>query len=170
MELFDGLISRRSIRKFTGKKLSGEDLRDIIKAGMYAPSARNKQPWHFLVINQRKLLEKIQEVHPYASMLVEAGQAIVVCGDENLQNGPGYWVVDCSAATQNILLAAHARGFGAVWLGVHPREERSRAIESLLQLPQHIKVLSIIALGYPAEKQDIPERFKEERIHFNSWK
>lgn len=170
MELFDGLISRRSIRKYTGKKLLKKDLMDILKAGMYAPSARNKQPWHFIVIDKPEVLEQIQDVHPYASMLPEAGQAIVVCGDTKLQNGPGYWVVDCSAATQNILLAAHSKGLGAVWLGVHPRKERSQAIESLLELPEHIKVLSIIALGYPAEKKDLPERFNEERIYFNTWK
>lgn len=92
-----------------------------------------------------------------------------MCGDENLELSQGYWVVDCSAATQNILLAAHGLGLGAVWLGVHPREERKKDMRRLFNLPQNIQPLSLISIGYPDEQKKTPERFKPERIHYNAW-
>ena len=111
----------------------------------------------------------MSKVHPYASMLPSAAAAIVVCGDENLANTPAYWPVDCAAATQNILLAAHGLGLGGVWLGVYPRSERISALEKLIELPPHIHPFSIVSLGYPAEKRTVPERFKPERIHYDHW-
>lgn len=170
MELFEGLISRRSIRKYTGEKIEEEKIREIIKAGMYAPSANNKQPWHFIIIDDRKTLNSIMSVHPYSSMLEMASHAVVVCGDDKLQNGPGYYILDCSAATQNILLAAHSMGFGAVWLGIEPREERVRDISLILDLPSHIHPVSIISIGVPTSSRIvIPERYKEDRIRKNCW-
>lgn len=169
MELYDGLITRRSIRKYTSGPVSREILEELVKAGMYAPSAVNCQPWHYIVIDDNALFEKIMEIHPYAKMLKDAQAAILVCGDENLQHGDGYWAVDCSAATQNILLAAHAKGLGAVWLGLHPREERKRNIKELFQLPGHIQPFSLISIGWPAEEKNIPERYKTDRIHYNKW-
>jgi len=126
MDLIEGIFTRRSIRKYTNQTITDEQIELLIKAGMYAPSASNQQPWHFIVINKREILNKIRDVHPYAKMLSEAQLAILVCGDHDLELSKGYWVVDCSAATQNILLAAHGMGLGAVWLGVHPREERKQ--------------------------------------------
>ncbi len=169
MELYEGLITRRSIRKYTSEQVSRELLEELVKAGMYAPSAVNCQPWHYIIIDDQDLFEKIMEVHPYAKMLSEAQAAILVCGDEKLQHGEGYWAVDCGAATQNILLAAHAKGLGAVWLGVHPREERKKNIKDLFQLPGHILPFSLISLGWPAEEKEIPERYKSDRIHYNNW-
>jgi nitroreductase len=134
MELYDGLLTRRSIRKFTGGRIEDENIIKIIKAGMYAPSANNTRPWHFIIVDDKETMKRIMEVHPYSSMLSKASHAILVCGDEELQNGPGYYLLDCSAATQNILLAVHALGLGAVWLGIEPRNERIKAMLGIYAL------------------------------------
>ncbi|MDX9694521.1 MAG: nitroreductase family protein [Bacteroidales bacterium] len=126
MEILEGIITRRSIRKYTDKKISDDQVQMLLKAGMYAPSARNQQPWHFLVINDKRTLNQLSEIHPYAKMLTEAQLSILVCGDETLELSTGYWVVDCSVATQNILLAAHGMGLGAVWLGLLHAKRESR--------------------------------------------
>lgn len=170
MELYEGLISRRSIRRYTAEKISGETIIKLIRAGMYAPSARNRRPWHFIVIDDRNILNKIMDFHPYSSMLTEASHAIAICGDEKLENGPGYYKLDCSAATQNILLAAHSMGLGAVWLGIEPRIERVEGLSSILGLPDHIHPLSVISIGIPAETpKEIPDRFEPEKIRKNRW-
>jgi len=169
MEIIEGIFTRRSIRKYKDKKIPVEQVNILIKAAMHAPSARNQQPWHFVVVTERGILNQITQVHPYAKMLVEAQLAILVCGDETLELSQGYWVVDCSAATENILLAAHGIGLGAVWLGLHPREERKQAIRDLFKLPENIQPLSLISIGYPDEVKETPERFKPERIHYNKW-
>lgn len=169
MEIIEGILTRRSIRKYSDKKVTKEQIHELLKAGMYAPSARNQQPWHFIIIDDRQLLSKMMNIHPYAKMLGQAQWAILVCGDEKQELSKGYWVVDCSAATQNILLAAHGSGLGAVWLGLHPREERKNDIRKLFDLPGHIQPLSLISVGYPDEEKEQPERFKTERIHHNQW-
>ena len=170
MELYEGLISRRSIRNYTGGQIDEEVIRSIIRAGMYAPSARNRRPWHFVVIDDRSVLKRIMEVHPYSSMLATASHAIVVCGDKELENGPGYYKLDCAAASENILLAAHSKGLGAVWLGVEPREERIKAVSNILGLPAHIVPVSIISIGIPAKgTSSFPERFEENKIRKNKW-
>jgi nitroreductase len=169
MELYDGLITRRSIRKYSDYPVSRDIIEKIVKAGMYAPSAVNCQPWHFVIIDDTKIFNDIMDVHPYSKMLEGAQWAILVLGDEKLEHAPGYWAVDCGAATQNILLAAHAEGLGAVWLGLHPREERKKAISELFSLPDHILPFSLISLGYPAEEKETPDRYKKDRIHYNQW-
>ena len=170
MELYDGLLTRRSIRKFTGGRVDDEIIIKIVKAGMYAPSANNTRPWHFIIVDDREIIGSIMKVHPYSSMLSEASHAIVVCGDEKLQNGPGYYVLDCSAATQNILLAAHALGFGAVWLGVEPKDDRKKAIKNILGLPDYIHPVSIISLGIPVKiPEKVPLRFEPKKIRRNRW-
>jgi nitroreductase len=167
--VIDAILRRRSIRQYRGVPVNKSDIQLLLKAGMYAPSARNQQPWHFVVIDQRKLLNSIMDVHPYASMLSGAELAILVCGDENLELSKGYWPVDCAAATQNILLAAHAVGLGGVWLGVYPRKERQKGIRELIALPDHVHPFSLVSIGYPAEEKAFPDRFKEERIRWNQW-
>ncbi len=187
MELYEGLITRRSIRKYTGEKISDSDIELIVKAGMYAPSANNQRPWHFVVIDDREVLDRIMKAHPYAAMLRDASHAVVVCGDLQKQNAPGYYLLDCSAATQNVLLAAHALGYGAVWLGVESgsqpvldamrkgitpeqREERIRAASEILNLPDFIRPVAIVSLGVPAGKNPVtPERYEPEKIHRNKW-
>jgi nitroreductase len=163
------LLERRSIRSYTGKPVEKTTIRLLLTSAMYAPSASNEQPWHFVVIQERKLLDRIPDVHPYSSMLKEAALAILVCGDEQLEKSKGYWPVDCSAATENLLLAAHALGLGAVWLGVYPRRERQEGIRKIFKLPPHIHPFSLVSVGYPAEKKAIPDRYREDRVHWDKW-
>ncbi len=169
MEAIKAIYTRRSIRKFKKKQINHDELHSILKAGMYAPSARNQQPWHFIVIKNLSIKEKIMNAHPYASMLAEAPLAILVCGDTELEKSKGYWPIDCSAATQNMLLAAHALGIGSVWLGVHPRQERKNAIREICNLPSHIEPFALISLGYPREMKETPDRWRQERVHLNMW-
>jgi len=169
MNILDVIINRRSIRKYTGQEIPREVLMQLIKAGMYAPSAVNKQPWHFILVTDKKLLNKIADVHPHGSMLRQAAAAIVVLGDVTLAHTPDYMPVDCAAATENILLAAHGLGLGAVWVGIHPREERKNALRELFRLPDQIQPFSVISLGYPAENIPVPDRFRPDRIHENGW-
>ena len=140
-----------------------------MKAAMSAPSASNEQPWRCVVITERSILEDIPSFHPYSHMLMEAPLAIVVCGDPNLEISEGCWVQDCSAATQNILIAAQAKGLGAVWLGVYPKEKRVMGIRRLLGLPEHIIPLCIVSIGYPAEIKPPANRYDVSRVHNNKW-
>ncbi len=168
METFKAITTRRSIRKFLNKNVPDEFVSKILEAAMFAPSARNTQPWHFVVINKRDLLNKIPLVHPFADMCYQASIAILVCGDNQLEKLEGYIALNCGAATQNILLCAHDLGLGAVWLGVYPRKERMEPIAKLFNLPENIIPISLVAIGYPAESKDQPVRVKEERIYYNS--
>ncbi len=169
MEAMEAILSRRSIRRYTGQPVPEEIIKELLKAAMSAPSASNQQPWQFVIIDDRRILDEIPRFHPYAQMLREASWAIAVCGDTHLASMSGYWVQDCSAATQNILLAAHAKGLGAVWLGVYPREERTRMVQELVGLPGHVIPLCFISIGYPAEKKPPSNRYDESRVHHNRW-
>lgn len=169
MELWEAILTRRSIRKFTSQIVSRELIEKILVAGMQAPSARNKQPWHFVVIQKREMLDKISEVHPYAYMLKEAPLGIVICGDKNIEETIDYIVQDCSAATQNMLLVAHNFGLGAVWLGIYPRDQRVKALKELLNLPENIIPIAMIAVGYPNEVKSPENRYNPERVHYETW-
>jgi nitroreductase len=169
MDAYKAIITRRSIRKFEDRAVPEEVVRQLLEAAMQAPSAVNKQPWYFVVIDERELLSKLPEINPNAGMAADAPCAILVCGDTELVHGPGYLPQDCSAATQNILLAAHALGLGAVWCGIYSREEREAGTRTLLRLPDSIVPFSLIVLGYPAETPRQPERYIEERVHRNGW-
>jgi nitroreductase len=169
IEKLDYILDRRSIRRFTDQKIDSEHIRSLLTAAMYAPSAVNMQPWHFVVIDENSMMEMIMEIHPYARMLQTASHAVVVCGDEQLQHDDGYWVVDCGAATQNLLLAAHTLGLGACWVGLHPREERKSAFSRLLKLPSHVKPFALVALGYPEEQKPRPNRFHGTKVKYNGW-
>ncbi len=169
MDAIDAILSRRSIRKYTTDPVPEDVINQLLEAAMSAPSASNQQPWHFIVINKRDILDEIPKVHPYSNMLKEAPLAIVVCGDLQLEINKGFWVTDCSAATENILIAAQAKGLGAVWLGVYLIEERVTSIQELLGLPKHIIPLCIVSIGYPAEKKPRSNRYNPSRIHHNRW-
>jgi nitroreductase len=134
---------------------------------MAAPSAKNRQPWHFVVVRDKETLTKLSEAHPYGKMLADAEAAIAVCGDMNV--APDYWIQDCSAATENILIAVAALGLGAVWLGCHPRPERVTAIRGVLSIPEHIGVLSLISIGHPAEKKEPRTQYDKSRVHSETW-
>ncbi len=169
MDLFESLYERRSIRKFTDKTVPKETIEKIIEAGMYAPSAVNKQPWHFIVFKDIDTIKKIKEVHPSSGMLEQASAGILICFDKNLQHDEGFGPIDCSAATQNMLLASHGLGLGACWIGIFPRTERVKVLSNVFDLPEHVIPFAVIALGYPNEKKEKPERFKPERIHYERW-
>ena len=165
----NAIFKRRSIRKYTKEQVSDELIESLLRAGMAAPSARNRQPWHFVVIDARKILDEIPKFHTYSHMLKEASHAIVVCGDVSPQGSEDYWVQDCSAATQNILLMATELRLGSVWLGVYPNKDRVRGLKDLLSLPEHIMPLCIISIGYPAETKEPIDRFDAAKIHKNRW-
>lgn len=169
METINALMSRRSIRKYTNQLIENEKIEILLKAAMQAPSARNTQSWQFIVVSDKETLKAIMKVHPYSSMLAEASHAILVCGDKSLEPSEAYCSQNCSAATQNILIAAHALGLGAVWLGVYPREERIKGITELFKLPEHIFPVTLISLGYPDEKKEAAHRYSFEKIHFEKW-
>ncbi|NHJ48531.1 MAG: nitroreductase family protein [Asgard group archaeon] len=169
MELMDAIMTRRSIRKFDKKVVSKKDIDELIRAAMQAPSAGNRQPWHFVVITDRKKLDKVPEFHPYSKMLLEAPLAILICAKVTTDKYCDYWVQDCSAATQNLLLAAHAKGLGAVWLGIYPRDERVNDIRKLFDLPADVVPLSLNAIGYPSEKKEAEDRYDESKVHYEKW-
>ncbi|MGI6686051.1 MAG: nitroreductase family protein [Bacillota bacterium] len=168
-DLLNAILSRRSIRKFTSEPISDELVTELLKAGMSAPSAHNQQPWQFVVIKKREALNQIMRFHPYSTMLKEANLAILVCGDRNLFKSENFWTQDCAAATENILLAAHALGLGAVWMGIYPQAVLVKSMMILIEAPENIIPFSLIAVGYPKEKKDAANRFEEKRIHYDRW-
>ncbi|MFC1852397.1 nitroreductase family protein [candidate division CSSED10-310 bacterium] len=163
----DFIFQRRSIRKYQNIQIPQEIVVFLLEAGMAAPSANNYQPWSFVVVKERSILDALAEVHPYGKMLFQAPLALVVVGDPTVS--PQFWVQDCSAATENILLAAAGIGLGAVWLGVYPREERRIPLKHILQIPDKYKILSLLSLGYPAEKKEPRTQYQTEKVHFNTW-
>lgn len=169
MQTLEAIHKRRSIRKFTDKPIAKEDLQTLLKAAMMAPTARNAQEWEFLVVTDKDTLKKIAEVHPYASMLPGAQAAILVFGNMDKELIPGYWVGDCGAATQNILLAATELGIGSVWLGVQAVQERAEELNKVFTFPANIKPFNIIALGYPAEDKEPVDRFDPAKVHYEKW-
>ncbi|HPN22086.1 MAG TPA: nitroreductase family protein [Tenuifilaceae bacterium] len=165
------IFERKSVRSFENKVLSKEQLELIVKAGMAAPSARNLQPWAFIIITDRNTLNTLADRLPYAKMLYEATAAIVVCGipEKSGDSPEGYWVQDCSAATQNILLAIESMGLGAVWTGVYPRSERIDVVRDVLSIPQNVFPLNVIPIGYPKGENRPKDKFKPENIRREKW-
>jgi nitroreductase len=169
MDTLTALCSRRSIRLYKDKPVARETVDEILKAAMSAPSAGNERPWHFILLTDRTILNEIPKFHPYSAMLKHASVAILVCGEITREKHKGYWVLDCSAATENILLAAHAKGLGAVWCGVYPTEDRVDNLKKLLRLPEQIIPFSLIPMGFPDETKHAEDRFDSSRIHLNGW-
>jgi nitroreductase len=166
-ELVKTILARRSIRKYTSKRVSKDSIKTILEAAMAAPSASNLKPWHFVVVTDKRLLRTLSEVHPHGKMLSEAPLCIAVCGD--LAVSESFWVQDCSAATENLLLAATALGLGSVWLGVYPRQDRVDNIRSVLKLPETVTPLNLISIGYPAEKKEPRTQYDEQKVHNQRW-
>lgn len=166
-EFTQTIFARRSIRKYTDKPVSEEAIETLLKAAMAAPSASNRKPWQFIVVTKRETLDSLAEAHRHGKMLFQAPLCIAVCGD--LTEMERYWVQDCSAATENILLAATALGLGAVWLGVYPRDERIEAVRPILALPDHITPLNLVSIGHPAEEKPSRTQYDETRVHWERW-
>ena len=169
MDTFEVILTRRSIRQFTSKTIDEELQKKLLQAAMQAPSARNTQAWQFVVIDDRQTLREISNFHPYADMLKQAPLAIAICGDFQLEESVDYLALNCAAATENILLAVHAFGLGAVWLAIHPRKQRIKDLRNLLDLPDDIIPISLVAVGYPKEQKGLANRFNPEKVHYNRW-
>ncbi|MBC7231876.1 MAG: nitroreductase family protein [Chloroflexi bacterium] len=163
MDAMEAILTRRSIRKYTAQPVPDEVIKELLQAAMAAPSARNQQDWYFVVVRNRKTLDELGKAHPYAPVK-GAPLAILVCGDLQREVSKGFWVQDCAAATQNLLLAAHAKGLGAVWCGCYPREERVSALRQVLGLPEHLVPLALVVIGYPAERKSREDRYDPAKV------
>ena len=166
------IMTRTSIRQYTDEPVTKEDIETMLRAGMAAPTAVNRQPWHFVVINSKEKLAELAGDNPRGGMLKQAALAIVVCGnmDKALPGqGQGFWVQDCSAATENILLAANALGLGAVWTGLYPDENRAASVAKVLKLPQAFIPLCTIVIGHPAEQPQPKDKWKPENVSYNEF-
>jgi nitroreductase len=165
----NSIFNRRSIRHYTSEDITDLQLKEILRAAMSAPSARNQRPWHFIVVKDKTRLSHLSETHKYSDMVKNAPVAVVVCGDIHLQSYKDYWALDCSAAAENILIEAEELGLGAVWVAVYPRDERIDHVRTVLSLPPNILPLCIIPIGHPAEKPNHVERYDQSRIHAERW-
>ena len=165
------IFERRSIRKYTAEPVSPEQEEKLLRAAMQAPSAGNEQPWEFIVVRDPETLKKMTEGHPYSTPLLGAPLGILICGDVNKQrfNPYAYWVQDCSAAIQNLLLEAQHLGLGAVWMGLHPIKEREDVLIELFGLPEGVIPLGMIAVGHPAQTVEPVDRYLPERVHREKW-
>lgn len=160
------IFSRRSIRAYTDEPVSEADIQSLLEAGMAAPSASNQKPWHFVVTTDRKTLQALGAAHPHGKMIAGAALGIAVCGDPAISD---WWVQDCTAATQNILVAVAGLGLGGVWLGCHGRPEREQAVRDVLDIPKNIGVLSLLSIGHPAEGKPARTQFDAGRVHRDRW-
>ena len=168
--VLDNIATRTSVRDYEARPVEKEKIEKMLRAAMAAPTAMNKQPWHFVVVDQRNVLDALAGANPYAKMLKKAPLAIVVCGNTDKMiegGGRDFWIQDASAATENLLLAAHAMGLGAVWTGAYPSEERCISISKVLSLSDNLIPLNMIVVGYPAEQPQPKQKFKEENISYN---
>lgn len=166
------IYTRVSVREFTGEKISAEQIDTLLRAAMSAPSAINRQPWAFIVVTDEALIARLGEALPYSRCSNHPACAIIPCGDlsKAIEGEMGaFWVNDVSAATQNILLAAHAMGLGAVWTGLHPDMKRAALVQELLGLPEHIIPLCVVPVGVPAEHPAVKNKYLPENIHHNGW-
>ncbi|MEW6113345.1 MAG: nitroreductase family protein, partial [Thermodesulfobacteriota bacterium] len=168
MDAIEAILTRRSIRKYTSDPVTDETITQLLKAAMSAPTAGN-EPWHFVVVRDRAVLNAVTTVHPHADMLKQAQVAIAVCGDPTIEVLKGRWILDCAACTENILVAANALGLGACWVGIYPEEKRMLKLRELMEIPDHVVPLCMVSLGWPVEKKEPSARFRKERIHLERW-
>lgn len=163
--VFQTLLARRSIRKYSAQPVNPEQVRRLLEAAMAAPSGHNKQPWHFVIVTGRATLDRLAENHPYAKMLFQAPLCIVVCGEPQSE----FWAQDCSAATMSILLAATEMGLGSVWMGVHPNPDLERLVREALAVPPAFTPFCLIAVGHPAEQREPRTQYGAEKVHSERW-
>lgn len=174
MDILKAILERRSVRKYTGEAVGREQLEALVKAGMAAPTSRDTRHLRFIIVDEPEMIDKLTEALPNAKMLATARHAIIVASDLSIAYGgleTGYWVQDCSAATENILLAVQISSLGACWTGVHPREERVEFLKEALNLPENVRPLCLIAVGVPTGEDNKPrDKFNSEHVFWNGWK
>ncbi len=169
MEIMEAILTRRSIRKYTGEPVTETEIRQIIRAGSHAPSAHNRQPWHFVVLQDPDMLRQISEAHPYGKMIPQAGTVLIVCGDTERQSEVGFLTEDCAAAIENMLLAARGMGLGTVWCGLHPVPQLVGAMRGLLTLPESIVPIGLVVVGHGDEERAVRDRYDEQKVHWGKW-
>lgn len=172
MDALRAIMGRKSVRRFSDRLLEKDELLTLVRAAMSAPSAMDTRPWAFVIVTGREKLEALAAGLPYAAMAAQAAAAVVVCGVPS-RSRPGtpadYWVQDCSAATENLLVAAEALGLGAVWTGVHPRQERVDHVRRVLGLPGDVIPLNLIPIGYPGDEFLPKDKFDSGAVHWEHW-
>jgi nitroreductase len=164
--MLDLIKKRRSIRRYTSEDVSDEDIRRLLEAAMAAPSASNRQPWHFIVVRDPGLRQGLAETHTWSKMCAGAPVVVAVCGDPDRSD---HWVEDTSAATQNLLLAVTALGLGGVWIGIYPRPQREAYVRRVLSIPESIGVLCLVSIGHPAETKNPRTQYDDGKIHFDRY-
>lgn len=169
--VLENILSRKSVRNFVkGKEINREQLEKILRAGMAAPSARNSQPWEFIVIKDKDILKSLADKNPHGKMLEDASCAIVVAGNIDKTGGADdFWSQDTSAATENMLLEIEALKLGAVWIGVYPKKERMKIVIEELELPENVIPLNIVAIGYPTGKDKPKDKWNPDNIHYDKY-
>lgn len=170
--VLDAISARTSIRAYQDRPVGADTVELLLRAAMSAPSARNRQPWAFIVVDDKALLRQLADSLPYAQSAAAAPIAVVVCGVLTESQGAtnaGWWVQDAAAASENLLLAAHAVGLGAVWTGVYSYEDRVRAVRNVLGLPRHVVPLNVIPIGYPAENPAPKQKWDPAKVRRNGW-
>jgi nitroreductase len=169
VDCIEAIMGRRSIRQYAPDPVTDDELGLLLRAAMAAPSAGNQQPWHFVTVRERALLDELSTATQYAAPLARAPLGLVVCAETRDLKHPGYWVIDCSAAIENLLVAAHAAGLGAVWIGVYPVQERVDNVARIIGTPEGIVPMSMVGVGHPAEGKPPAERFRPELVHAERW-
>lgn len=169
MDVLTAIKTRRSIRKFTSKPVEEDMVTAILCCGMYAPTAHNKRPCHFIVIKSRQQLVELAKQSVHASMLADAAGAIIVCGDKNVEGMKEFLYADCAAAAQNILLGIHGLGLGGVWCGVASNSDWRKMMITTLELPPKMEPFAVIAYGWPNEEKELCHRLESRKIHYDKW-
>lgn len=165
MDALQAILTRRCVRSYTEQPVGADQVEVVLRAAMAAPSAGNQQPWCFVVVRDREQLRELAAREPHGGMVARAQLAVVVCADMRMVSHEGFWIQDCAAATQNLLLVAHALGLGAVWVGTYPREERVRGVAEVLGLPDQVVAFAVVPIGHPAEQPAPADRFDLGRVH-----
>ena len=171
LKVIEAIMTRTSVRQYTDEAVTDQEIETLLKAGMAAPSACNLQPWRFVVVTNPVVKKAISEQIKPAGPASKAPVVIVVCGDmdHTFEAAPYYWAEDCSAATENIMLAAHAMGLGTVWMGIYPQKERYELLKDFLELPDNIKAFGMIAVGHPAEHPAPKDKWDANKVHYEKW-
>lgn len=169
MDLLEGIRTRRSIRKYADTPVSEKDIELLLQCAMLAPSAKNARPWHFVVATEEATRQKLAEASPYTKMAASAPLVIVVCADMREEKVGDFWVQDCAAATENILLAARGLNLGSVWCGIYNEPERMRLVQEALAMPKEVYPFNLICIGHPAQPFSEAHRFMPERVHRGKW-